>query len=951
LIRYKKLSNAAKPKSMFSSLFKKNTIHPIIFILLYLAAVFMLSNCEDDSPRPRSYPRINTMPVSEITANGAVFTAELYSLGTEVILNYGFVWAASEPNIKSSNKILLGPRNETGIFSAAIVTNLQKDKEYTVKSFVQTADHIVYGIPVKFKSLGSGAPQVTGFKPSSAAWEDTLIVSGRNFSWVAGDNIVKLNNTICPALSSTDTTLKVLVSYELPDLKSVLSVTLSGNTGVFTKDTFRLIPPVLKDFNPKQARWGDTLILSGKGLSTFSYKSSNSVKLGPYLCILLNILNDSSIAVKIPYEINTIASDLSLLINGFTLPGNQSFQLKAPEFSFTPKEGTWGNTIKLDGNFNTIVSRNSVFFDDVQATIVTSSAKELKVRIPESLSKIKTNIVYNVTPFTVVSADTFRLEAPLISTFSPSAGPGGTAVEIKGKYFSISNTSVMFGSARAVILFINDSIINVTVPERINGPVKISVSSKLQSVVSDDYFTVTNPVITSVIPLSGTFNDEITIEGANFIPPNGSTTVYFDEIQASVASLTATSIVVHVPPSVDSIPRAIKVISGENSTTSAEKFTLLPPVIYSISPATLVSGEDVVISGKNFSPEKYGNKVLLDLCYLTIKSANSTQIVATVPQSLPRGVFKMKVITGGYSRFSVQEFTINSQWLRIPSPILKVHNGIFGSWISVAGGGLKNYGYLCSIVDNGLTYRFDPSTYSWAKLGTNANVDISNGNWNLDQVICQDTAYIIAGMPSVLIGIDQVNETWQNKSVTIPYTNEGIVFSLNKKIYFGYKRDYSYSSSEFYEIDPSNNYSKTKTTDFPGTLAASITSYFSVGNKGYVLFSDNNFWQFDGESHLWTRLNDFPGAARFRAISFVIGDYGYMGTGVNGATLFNDIWKYDPLLDSWTFVSSIPNPRYYAVAITINGKAYIGYGILEYPIYNNIDLFDFYEFDPNYPLK
>jgi N-acetylneuraminic acid mutarotase len=74
-----------------------------------------------------------------------------------------------------------------------------------------------------------------------------------------------------------------------------------------------------------------------------------------------------------------------------------------------------------------------------------------------------------------------------------------------------------------------------------------------------------------------------------------------------------------------------------------------------------------------------------------------------------------------------------------------------------------------------------------------------------------------------------------------------------------------------------------------------------------------------------------------------------MGTGKTSNNIpLDDFWKYDSLSDSWTLVSHMPNPRHSAVALTINNKAYVGFGIQ-----GNLepDLYDFYEFDPDYPLK
>jgi hypothetical protein len=955
LILYNPFTQKAKVLNMNLFNRKSKVGNIIVRILLFFVCTLLLSYCEEETSKPRSYPRVNSFPVSDISEGGATFNAELNSLGSEPIIQHGFVWGLyAELDIKRSDRILLGTVNKIGPFSTKVFSTFIKGKEYTVKPFVQTAEHIVYGIVNNFVSLGSDAPTITGYEPHSARWMDTLTIRGKNFSYVGLENVVKLDEVNCWVASSTDTTIVVTVNTELSALKSLLSVSLAGNIAVNMVDTFRLIAPVIEDFYPKQGRWNDTLRIIGKNMVNITSSNAVYATIGGNTCKVIEKGNEL-VLIKVPEEINTLENSLSIKINNLSFPVSEKFTLLSPQInSISPKLGTWGIILTIKGLFHPNTARNLITIGGVKADIISNNKDSIRVTVPQSLIEADNLVVNKTDPFTMVALDTFKLQPPYIESVSPLSGVSSSTVFISGIYLynAFSTYSVKFGSAEAQIASINETSIVCYVPKiLVNGPVPVTVTVNSQSTVYKDEFVIENPVITNIYPLSATFNDEVTIEGNNFIPESGSTYVSFDGISASIKTLTNTSIVVTVPVSIDSIPRVVKVTAGVNAAISSQYFTLSPQEIYSVTPATIVGGEDITISGKNFNPEVARNQVFLDLSYLTIKTATNSQIVATVPQALSRGNLKIKVITGGYTRLSAQEFAISSQWLRIPSPILRFHDGNFGSWIPVTGGGLQNYGYLCSIVDNGLTYRFDPSDYSWTKLGTYANVDISNENSNKDQIVCQDTIYIIAGNTPVLLGIDQMNETWENKPVSIEYNYNGIAFSLNNKIYYGAKKNYNNSFVGFYEIDPSNNYSKTKTTDFPVGLNASVTTYFSIGNKGYVLFSENSFWQFDAITLQWTKLSNFPGPARYHTISFVIDEYGYMGTGYSSSTHLNDIWRYNPLTDSWTFVSSMPNPRDYAVAFTINGKAYVGYGHCEWPQYNSIDLFDFYEFDPNYPLK
>jgi len=158
---------------------------------------------------------------------------------------------------------------------------------------------------------------------------------------------------------------------------------------------------------------------------------------------------------------------------------------------------------------------------------------------------------------------------------------------------------------------------------------------------------------------------------------------------------------------------------------------------------------------------------------------------------------------------------------------------------------------------------------------------------------------------------------------------------------------------DFYECDPANNYSWVRNGDFPFIQEAQFSAYFTVAGKGYVVFSDNSVFQFDPDNFGWRRMEVFPGAARVLAFAFVLGNQAYFGGGKSidymGAE-YNDIWKFDPSLNTWTQVSYIPGVRHSAVAFSIGSKAYVGFGLKnEYGFQTN--LWDFYEYDPNYPAK
>lgn len=92
----------------------------------------------------------------------------------------------------------------------------------------------------------------------------------------------------------------------------------------------------------------------------------------------------------------------------------------------------------------------------------------------------------------------------------------------------------------------------------------------------------------------------------------------------------------------------------------------------------------------------------------------------------------------------------------------------------------------------------------------------------------------------------------------------------------------------------------------------------------------------------WKTRAEFQGVARSEAVSFVIGDSAYVGTGFDGTNRLNDFWQYQPALDYWVQKADFSGaPRQSAVAFTLNNKGYVGTG---FDGVNNLG--DFYKYDP-----
>lgn len=155
-------------------------------------------------------------------------------------------------------------------------------------------------------------------------------------------------------------------------------------------------------------------------------------------------------------------------------------------------------------------------------------------------------------------------------------------------------------------------------------------------------------------------------------------------------------------------------------------------------------------------------------------------------------------------------------------------------------------------------------------------------------------------------------------------------FSIGSNGYLGLG-----GQTDLWEYDSAAD-SWTQKADFPGA-ARSAAAGFSVGGKGYVATGASNTtyfndcWQYDPVANTWQARAAFPGAARTYAVAFAVGGKGYVGTGatdLTNNTLVKDLWEYDPAADSWTQKADFGGgTRYQAVAFGIGNYGYIGTGL------------------------
>ena len=115
-------------------------------------------------------------------------------------------------------------------------------------------------------------------------------------------------------------------------------------------------------------------------------------------------------------------------------------------------------------------------------------------------------------------------------------------------------------------------------------------------------------------------------------------------------------------------------------------------------------------------------------------------------------------------------------------------------------------------------------------------------------------------------------------------------------------------------------------TSFALTQGGQTKGYVALGQTQTIAFM-NDLWEYDRTTEAWTQKANFTGAPRREAVSFVIANKAYVGTGNSGSGLLADFFTYDPTTNSWAQISDFAGTaRRAAVAFSMESYGFVGTG-------------------------
>lgn len=363
----------------------------IFGIFCALSFLFLLS-CNNENSDSRSFPRVRTHAVSEITNSGALFRADITFSSVDII-DHGFVWGQSaSPSLEYDQRISLGPKSAAGAFDTRVERSMEANKNYFVRAYARSEKHLVYGEVVKFLSLGSMAPAISDFDPKQGTWGDTVVIKGKNFSDIGSGLKVKIGSAVVSVLSTSPDSIAVIVPDELTLNDYSISVEVLGNLGV-SKATFKLIQDdlVITSTSPDSAVVGDMVTISGDHFSrVHSVVALNGTNVNEVM------KEEKNLRFAMPAGIQNGQVNPQVTVLGKTMGAPKIIKPSHVVKSVAPLQAFYGDVITINGNYFPNKTYIKVYIGNAQAEIVDFTRKSLRVMVPNNLGETNPKIVVSV---------------------------------------------------------------------------------------------------------------------------------------------------------------------------------------------------------------------------------------------------------------------------------------------------------------------------------------------------------------------------------------------------------------------------------------------------------------------------------------------------------------------------------------------------------------------------
>jgi|GEM_PF-1210249 len=405
---------------------------------------------------------------------------------------------------------------------------------------------------------------------------------------------------------------------------SAIQPAYGGGYDAFVVKIGNSASPSLTSISPTSGVPGTQVTLTGTGFG--AVQGTGSVWLGNKLAGSIVSWSDTQIVATVA---TNVASGSAQVQQAGTWSNSITFTIITPTISsISPSSGVPGTQVTINGtNFGATQGSGQVWLGSTYAgSIVSWSATQIVATVASNASSGVAQVQQSGVWGNQV---TFTVTSPTITSISPTTARAGDSITITGTNFGSTQGTgqVWLGSklAGSYVSWTNTQIVATVASGATSGVAQVKQSGVWGNQIA---LTVITPVISSVSPTTARAGDSITITGTGFGSTQGSGQVWLgSKLAGSITSWSDTSIVATVASG--SVTGTAQVQQG-GVWNNYGTFTVITPVLSSISPTSGPVGTQVTFTGTGFGTTQGSGKVWLANKYATVVSWSDTQVVATV---------------------------------------------------------------------------------------------------------------------------------------------------------------------------------------------------------------------------------------------------------------------------------------------------------------------------------
>ena len=322
-------------------------------------------------------------------------------------------------------------------------------------------------------------PTITSFTPTSGPIGTVVVITGTDLT---GATRVTFNGT--PALVFTvNSATQITATVPAGATTGPIGVTTPINTAASATSFTVIQPPTIVRFTPTGGMAGTVVTITGTNLTGATAVSFNGTAAPGFV-----VNSATSITVSAPVGVTT--GPISLTTPGGTVTSATPFTVGTPPAvtGFTPATGPVGTTVIITGTDFTGATQVTFNGTSAPGFTVSGGGTMITANVPVGATS---GVICVTTPVgTACSSASFTvILAPVITSFTPPAGPAGTVVVLTGNNFT-GATAVAFNGVNAPGFVVNSNTqITVTAPAGVSTG-RITVTGPGGTGTSTTNFTV-----------------------------------------------------------------------------------------------------------------------------------------------------------------------------------------------------------------------------------------------------------------------------------------------------------------------------------------------------------------------------------------------------------------------------------------------------------------------------